>query len=116
MGEKPRSRRWRLAAGVVAVLAAAMVVWWLSPGQRQKRHNAALVEAARSGDVRAVEAALDGGANDNARDPDGITPLMHAARGDRPDIDNPAPTDRPEVAELLIKRGADVNARTNSGF
>ena len=41
---------------------------------------------------------------------------MFAARGDRPDIANPAPTDHPEVVELLVKRGADVNAKTDSGF
>jgi ankyrin repeat protein len=116
MGEKHWSRRWLLAAGAVAVVAAVFAVWWFSPGQMQKRRNAALLEAARSGDVRAVEAALDQGGDVDARDADGRPPLMHAAHGDRPEIANPAPTDHPEVTELLIKRGADVNAKTDSGF
>jgi ankyrin repeat protein len=59
---------------------------------------------------------LNDGADPNARDGDEITPLMHAARGERPDYDNPAPTDHPEVVELLIRQGADVNARTSTGF
>nr|WP_246539686.1 ankyrin repeat domain-containing protein [Telmatocola sphagniphila] len=42
--------------------------------------------------------------------------MMHAARGDQPDIANPAPSDNPEIVELLIHRGADVNAKTDSGF
>ena len=66
--------------------------------------------------MKAVEAALDAGADVNARDGDGITSLMHAARGDGAEIANPGPTDRPEVAELLIKRGADVDVKTDSGF
>jgi len=41
---------------------------------------------------------------------------MHAARGKGPEIDNPTPTDHPEVVEFLIKRGADVNAKTDAGF
>ena len=36
--------------------------------------------------------------------------------GYRPDIANPTPTDHPDVVELLIKRGADVNAKADTGF
>jgi ankyrin repeat protein len=112
-----RRSRWRLlVAGVAAVVAAALAVRWFSPGQQLGRLNAVLMNGVRSGDVKAVEAALGAGADVNARDADGITPLMHAARGDRPEIANPGPTDHPEVVELLINRGADVNAKTDSGF
>ena len=41
---------------------------------------------------------------------------MYAARGDRPEIANPTPTDHPRVVELLIERGAEVNAKTDTGF
>jgi uncharacterized protein len=116
VGEEPQSRRGLLVVGALAVVAIALAVWWFSSGQQRKRWNAALTEAARMGDVKAVEAALDNGADVNARDADGITPLMHAARGDRPEIANPPMTDHPEVVELLIKRGADINAKTDSGF
>jgi ankyrin repeat protein len=107
---------WLLTACGLAVAGTALAVWWYSPGQQQKRRNATLIEAARSGDAMAAAAALDAGAAVNSRDVDGITPLMHAVRGGRPEIANPAPTDRAELVELLIKRGADVNARTDSGF
>ncbi len=41
---------------------------------------------------------------------------MHAARGDHPNMANPSVTDHPEVVQLLLQRGADVNAATESGF
>lgn len=116
MGERGPSRRWLLPVGALVLVALGLALWWFSPGQQQKRRNAALFEAARSGDVSALEAALDQGGDPNARDAHGITPLMYAARGDRPDIANPAPTDHPEVAELLIRSGAEINARTDAGF
>ena len=71
-----------VAVGVVVVASVAVAVWWFSAGQQQSRRNAALFAAARSADMKAVEAALDAGADVNARDGDGITSLMHAARGD----------------------------------
>lgn len=113
-GER-RGRQWLLAAGIMGV-SAVVALWWSAAGQRRNPRESALIAAARSGDVKAVETALDGGADANCRDADGITPLMHAARGDRPDIANSVPSDHPEVVELLIKRGADVNARTGTGF
>jgi ankyrin repeat protein len=111
-----RSRKWRFAAGAVVVGAMALAAWLFSPGEQQRRRNVQLLEGARSGDCESVEAALDAGADVNGRDRNEITPLMHAARGDSPEIANPGPTDHPNVVELLIKRGANVNAKTDSGF
>lgn len=116
MSEPLKSRCGLIAAGVIAVVATAFAVWWFSPGQQRKRQIDALIETAAVGDTKAIEAALAGGADVNARDADGITPLMHAARGKGPKIADPAPTDHPEVVELLIQRGADVNAKTDTGF
>jgi uncharacterized protein len=116
MRDENRARRRLLAVGVLAVAVAGLAAWWFSPGLQQKRRNAALVEAILAGDVKAAGACLDAGADANARGADGITPLMHASRGDRPDIANPAATDHPEIVELLLKRGAEVSARTDTGF
>ena len=102
--------------GIMAIVVGAVVLWWLSPGHQQARRNAKLLEAVQVGDVKVAEAMLDAGAEVNSRDADRITALMQAARGERPNITDPAPTDHPEVVELLIKRGADVNAKTDSGF
>lgn len=54
------------------------------------------------GDVSSVRSALDDGADPNAKDRDGITALMRAAR--RGGL---------ESAVLLLDRGADVNAAGN---
>ena len=116
MGKIYRSRRGLVVVGVLAVALATVAIWWCSPSQQRKRQVDALIAGAISGDTKAVQAALAGGAEVNSRDADGITPLMHAARGKRPNIANPTPTDHPEVVELLIKRGADVNAKTDAGF
>jgi len=64
---------------------------------------------ARKGDVKAVSALLDNGADVNAKDPGfscpGWTPLHWAAYFNRPD-----------VALLLIERGADLNAKGHWNF
>lgn len=113
MGERRRSRRELIAVGLIAAAAAAFAVWRYSPGQQQKRQLGSLIDAAAAGDAQAVEAALAAGVDVNARDADGTTPLMHAARGRGPNF---TPTDHAEVVELLIQRGADVNAKTDTGF
>ncbi len=53
-----------------------------------------------------VQICLDNGADVNARDEDGNTPLVVAA------LDNV----NPEVIMVLLKAGADVNARTSRGY
>ena len=116
MGKIHQGSRWLVSVGVIAAVSASLAIWWVSPSQRLKRQVDALIAAAISGDAKAVETALAGGVDVNCRDARGITVLMHAARGDRPKIADPTPTDHPEVVELLIKRGAEVNAKTNTGF
>jgi ankyrin repeat protein/mono/diheme cytochrome c family protein len=53
------------------------------------------------GDARATRLMLDRGADPNALDPFGRTPLMYAVISDRDPV---------EVVRLLIERGAEVNA------
>jgi hypothetical protein len=59
-----------------------------------------LLAAVRKGDVPAVKALLDNGANVNAKSPYGATPLFFAA--DRGNI---------EMVKLLLQRGADVDVK-----
>jgi ankyrin repeat protein len=65
---------------------------------------AKLAKAIRDGDLKAVRAQLDAGVEVNVRDADGNTPLLLAAvyAG-------------PECVELLLKKGADVNAVNKRG-
>jgi hypothetical protein len=48
---------------------------------------------------------IDAGADLNARDDNGWTPLMVAAR-----------SETPEIVTLLIEAGADVNAMNDNGY
>lgn len=51
--------------------------------------------------IKMAEFLLDAGADPNARNDEGITPLHLAAN--------------PEMVELLVRRGADINVRSNDG-
>ena len=64
--------------------------------------TAALQEVAIYADLHSVQVLLDHGADANAPDPLGRTPLMYAARSDAPSA---------EVVKLLLEHGADVNAK-----
>ena len=71
-------------------------------GPDQAAYTGALPDIAALGDVKAVRLMLDHGADVNAFDPLGRTPLMYAAGSDLLALD---------VVKLLIERGADVNAK-----
>ena len=59
-----------------------------------------LIEAAAKGNIEAVKQHLAAGVDVNAKEEDGSTPLHQAAS-----------EGHKEIAELLIKEGADVNPR-----
>ena len=63
-----------------------------------------LVDAAAGGDAVAVQRLLDGGASVDAHARDDWTPLTIAAREGKLD-----------VAKLLLRRGASVNAKEGGG-
>jgi len=64
----------------------------------------ALFDAAKAGNIEAVKQHLDAGADVNAKDGGGWTPLHYAAGNSHK-----------EIAELLIAKGADVNAKNDKG-
>ncbi|HQR05174.1 MAG TPA: PQQ-binding-like beta-propeller repeat protein [Gemmatales bacterium] len=81
-----------LAGACLALLAGSLFA------KDDKRDS--LWTAVRAGDVKAIEAALDKGADINAKNEMGVSALWIAAS-----------KGKQEVIELLVKRGADVNAR-----
>jgi len=68
----------------------------------KKAYSLTLPDIAFLGDANAVRVMIDHGADVNAVDPLGRTPLMYAAASDTLALD---------VVKLLIDRGADVNAK-----
>src|SRR5260370_1278191 len=68
----------------------------------REAYSAALPNIAALGDANSVRLMLDHGADVNAFDPLGRTPLMYAAASDLLAVD---------VVKLLVERGADVNAK-----
>src|SRR5262249_38705993 len=65
---------------------------------------AELAKAIRDGDLKAIRVQLEGGVDVNARDADDNPPLLLAAV-----------YASPECVELLLKKGADVNATNKLG-
>lgn len=65
-------------------------------------YTGALGEAVVCADFASVKLLIDHGADVNAFDPLGRTPLMYAAVSDRAQLD---------VVKLLVEKGADVNAK-----
>jgi diguanylate cyclase (GGDEF)-like protein len=63
-----------------------------------------LIVAARAGNVKRVKGLLDSGADVDARDNRGNTPLIEAAFFKYPDL-----------VQLLLSKGADINARNHAG-
>ena len=89
----------RMGFGAVASCLAMALLTAATP-----RADVPIVDATRRGDVAAVRVLLEGGADVNAAQGDGMTALHIAAE-----------TGNLEVAELLIEAGADVHAGSRIG-
>lgn len=66
--------------------------------------NAQLIQAAKDGNLPATQTLLVDGADINAKNKDGETPLMWAEY-----------KNHTEIIKLLIRKGADINAINNDG-
>ncbi len=86
----------------VTARCSKCVALLVAKGLSQKDYSVALPSIASLGDVNAVRLMLDHGADVNAVDPLGRTPLMYAAASDLLPL---------EEIKLLVERGADVNAK-----
>ncbi len=84
--------------------------------QRHKSTNT-LWEAARYGDIKNMELHLSNGANVNAKNKSGSTPLYVAVSGSRVDRNAELYKDDDHLAVIkkLIAQGANVNAKNNDG-
>ena len=84
---------------LLTTIAAVLVV-----GCGESVPDISIHEAANKGNIEVVKQHLADGADVNAENEDGWTPLLHAAG-----------YGHKEIAELLIDKGADVNAIIVSG-
>ena len=83
---------------LLTTIAAVLLVGCGNP-------DGALFQAVKDINIEAAKQAIADGADVNAKDQNGRTPLQLAAlKGHK------------EVAELLIAKGADLEAKTNSGW
>ena len=64
------------------------------------------IELVKTGSLEEVKRAIEAGANVNARDEIGMTPLMQAAWFNQ----------NPEVIKVLLEAGAEINTRTENGM
>jgi len=98
----------RLAALAVLLLfcATAHTGYAKEAGEQERLLQQLMGAAADGSDPNMLTALIKAGADVNARDNEGRTPLMRAANR------NP----NPEVITALVKAGADVNAKDNNGM
>jgi ankyrin repeat protein len=109
-GQKPGTKRKTLtvvliAAGVLVLFVCVAVAAIRARNSRQIALASELCDAAADGELGNVERLLAHGAEVNAKNSSGMTPLHLAAGNGHKD-----------VAELLLAHGAEVNAKNSSGM
>ena len=90
----------KLVTGMAVLLAVSVNVF------AQSTPNNALFEAAKSGTVEDVKAALNAGASVKAKDKSGYTALFLAV----------SQNSNPDVIKALLDAGSDINAKVRYGF
>jgi ankyrin repeat protein len=104
-GANPNTRAKTGATPVLFTRGADVIAQLLARGAdaraRSKTGESSLMEAAIRGDVRAAKLLLENGAEVNAADHRGYTPLLLASQYDRDSV---------ELVRLLLDHGADANA------
>jgi ankyrin repeat protein len=99
------------SAGFLALASAAAVcpkcLDLIAGGFDQKAYSPALVIAAANGETAAIKQLIDRGADVNATDPNGRTPLIFATATDHVPVD---------LVQLLLDRGATLDQRTEFGL
>ena len=94
-------RKWGVMLSVITLLFG--VTMGVSIAANQELDQQLILFA--QGDFETVKQLVAQGADVNARDQNGVTPLMSAASGGQT-----------EIASFLISKGADVNSKNKSGF
>jgi ankyrin repeat protein len=99
------------AAGFLGLASAAAIcpkcLDLIAGAFDRKAYSQALVIAAANGEAPAIKLLLDHGADVNAADPNGRTPLIFAAAADHAPLD---------LVTLLLDRGAKLDPKTEFGL
>ena len=96
---------------LLITIAALVLVGCGKPSNPQA--DKALFNAVEKGDLRAAKNAIINGANLNAKNNWLRTPLHVVTGGDSAWVKHKEIPNRKEITELLISKGADVNALAN---
>ena len=87
------------------ILSVILIISFILAGSVLAFGQKNFFELVKTGTLEEVNNAIKAGANVNARDEDGKTPLMYAARDNQ----------NPDVIKVLLEAGADVNASDEFG-
>lgn len=104
---------WQQNIGVWIILITCLVSPPPCLAQPRSSLNQQLLTAAAEGDLATVKSLVAKGADINARDAKGETPLMHSAYGVETEIGTVLSS--PDVAEWLLSKGAIADLQDKTG-